>query len=129
MKISDIDKNLKVDTSLDLPDLKWFTPLDEPFSLHGIHCYDKDLGFLRMPADIAKATSDGVYWLFQHPAGGRIRFRTNSKNVAVKVYYNPMDPIPHMTDISHFAFDLLVVSVSHYNRQKRKFYMDMSQSF
>jgi lysophospholipase L1-like esterase len=61
-----------------------------------------------MPADIAKATSDGVYWLFRHPAGGRIRFRTNSKNIAVKVYYNPMDPIPHMTNISQFAFDLFV---------------------
>jgi len=108
MKISDIDKNLQIDNCLDLPNLKWITPLDEPISLHGIHTYDKDLGFLRMPADIAKATSDGVYWLSKHPSGGRIRFRTNSKNIAAKVYFNPVDPIPHMTYISQFAFDLFV---------------------
>ena len=106
MKIGDIDKNLKVDNNLDLPDLKWLTPLDEPISLHGIHCFDEELGFLRMPKDIAKATSDGVYWLFKHPAGGRIRFRTNSKHIAAKVYFNPMAPLATGTPCAQFAFDL-----------------------
>lgn len=106
MRIGDIDKNLKVDNNLDLPDLKWLTPLDEPISLHGIHCFDEELGFLRMPKDIAKATSEGVYWLFKHPAGGRIRFRTNSKHIAAKVYFNPMAPLATGTPCAQFAFDL-----------------------
>ncbi len=106
MKIGDIDKNLKVETNLDLPDLKWLTPLDEPLSLHGIHSYSETDGYLRLPLDVARATNDGVFELAKHTAGGRIRFRTDSSHIAAKVYVSNRDIMPHITAIGQSGFDL-----------------------
>lgn len=108
MKISDIDKNLKVETKLPVTNLKWLTPLDEPISLHGIYGYTEELGYIRMPAEVAKNTSDGVNWLFRNTAGGRIRLKTNSKNIAVKVFVTSSGIMPHITATGQSGLDLYI---------------------
>lgn len=49
-----------------------------PFRLYGF-----DNGFERVPAEIAKATSESVERLARTSAGGRVRFRTNSDYIVV----------------------------------------------
>ncbi len=96
MNISDIDKNFKLPEIAE-KDVVWRNALDEPFSLHGIY-YDKtESRYRRMPSDIAKTVSDGVLWLSNNTAGGRLRFKTNSPYVAVKCVAPNCGVMNHMT--------------------------------
>lgn len=115
MKIEDIDKNLRVETNLDLPEMKWLTPLDAPLSLYGIHAYTEDKGYIRMPLDVAEATSEGVGHLAAHTAGGRIRFRTDSSRIAVKVYLSSDQIMTHITAIGQAGLDVYTLQNGSYN--------------
>ncbi len=42
MRIEDIDKNLHLETNLDLPEMKRLTPPDNPFSLYRIRFYTEE---------------------------------------------------------------------------------------
>ena len=106
MKISEIDKNLAVESGLNLSDVVWFDSKEAPFRVHGLHRAEHDKLFLRIPLETAKATSANVYWLNQHTAGGRIRFRTNSRYIAIKADMPDGDTMPHMTIIGTGGFDL-----------------------
>ncbi len=108
MRMEDIDKNLREVTALSHPDKKWLTPIeaDSPLTLHGLYGYHEDHGFVRMPPHIAESVSDGVKWLYKHPTGGRIRFRTNSNYIAGRVYITPVEVIPHSTAIAQCGVDL-----------------------
>ena len=74
MRIEEIDKNMKIETTIDEPDLIWLDAKELPFSLHGVF-YDEEEGcYLRMPKNIAKTVSTGVDNLNFRTAGGRVRF-------------------------------------------------------
>ncbi len=104
--ITDVDKNFVVESNLDIPGIKFYNALSEPFSLHGV--YFEDGKYRRLPEDVAKNTNDGVHWLHDNTAGGRIRFRTDSPYVAIHC------EMPFVGFMSHFAltgsasFDLYV---------------------
>ena len=63
MKIGDIDKNLAVESKLNLPDAVWFDVKEAPIEVHGLAICGKGDKFRRMPQDIADATNDGVKYL------------------------------------------------------------------
>ena len=54
-----------------------------PFKLYGF-----DNGFVRVPSDVAEATSENVARLARTAAGGRVRFRTNSDFIVVHGDYD-----------------------------------------
>ena len=60
MKISDIDKNLAVASTMGLKDVVWFDVKEAPISVHGLYCVEKGKGFTRMPEETAKQVSDGI---------------------------------------------------------------------
>ena len=95
MKISDIDKNFEVESSLDnRTDLVYLDPEAEPFKIYGVF-RDGD-HFVRVPDEIAKTVSAGGALLAPNTAGGRIRFRTDSPYVAIKcIYHLPSATMPH----------------------------------
>lgn len=93
--ISKIDKNFIVDTKIDKDDIKFYNVNEEPFKVYGV--YHTGERFVRMPAEVAKAASQGVYSLHWHTAGGRVRFRTNSPYIAIHA------KIPGPAKMSHFA--------------------------
>lgn len=104
--ISDVDQNMKVISKLEIPGIRFYDVLQEPFSLHGV--FFENGKFRRLPEQVAKDTSDGVHWLHSNTAGGRVRFRTDSPYIAV---YTEM---PFVCFMSHCAltgsacFDLYV---------------------
>ncbi len=106
MRIEEIDKNLKVETSIQEKDIVWLSPKDAPFTIHGLYETDADMPYHRLPGDIAKATNDGVAGLNWHTAGGRIRFATNSRYVAIKAIMNECSTMPHITKAGQSGFDL-----------------------
>lgn len=96
MDISKIDKNFKVETKIDCEGLKFYDIDEAPFKIHGV--FREGDHYVRMPADVAKSVSNGVFSLHNHMAGGRVRFVTNSPYVAISVKLNCA------YKMSHFAF-------------------------
>ena len=96
MDISKVDKNFKVETKIERVGLTFYDIDEAPFKIYGV--YRVGDHYVRLPADVAKSVSDGVFALHTHTAGGRVRFVTNSPYVAVSVKLN------HAGKMPHFAF-------------------------
>lgn len=85
-KLSEIDKNLKVDNSLKKDDIRFYDVLEAPFQIHGVFPPEKEgEPFYRLPPEIAATVNKGVAALNFCTAGGRVRFRTDSPYVAIHV--------------------------------------------
>ncbi len=93
--ISKIDKNFIVDTKINKPDIKFYNVNEAPFKVYGV--YHTGERFVRMPGEVAKSVSQGVYSLHWQTAGGRVRFRTNSPYIAIHA------KMPGCAKMSHFA--------------------------
>ena len=68
----------KLETPLTFRDVR-----EKPFDLYGLYRPLDPGPFRRLPEDVAKATSPGVAGLAWNTAGGRVRFSTDSRNVAI----------------------------------------------
>ena len=93
--ISKIDKNFTVQSELGKEDLVFHPTPSEKFAVYGV--YVENGQYRRLPEEIAKTVSEGVYELHAHTAGGRVRFKTDSPYVAI---YAKMPVIYRM---AHFA--------------------------
>ena len=106
MKISDIDKNFKVESKISEPDVHWIDATSECFSLFGVFAPDKDdEWYHRMPRDVAAKVNEGVAWGYRDTAGGRLRFRTDSRYVAIHTKQN-FNLFAHMPLSGSSGFDL-----------------------
>jgi len=79
--------------------MKFYSCTDTPIRLCGLCVNGADGNFWRMPADVVDTINDGVKGLGRRSTGGRVRFRTNSKAVSVKVTLktlsvDPCIPLP-----------------------------------
>lgn len=106
MKIDQIDKNFKVDITIDREGLCFYDPRKAPFEVNGI--YYEDGRFHRLPEAVAKATNEGVWGLHANTAGGRLRFRTDSLKFAVSSELDHMMKADHMAICGSAGFDLYV---------------------
>lgn len=104
-KITDIDKNLKIETSIEEKDVVFFDASEPPFDVYGL-MKDGDRDFVRMPQEIAKTVNEGVESLNFNTAGGRLRFKTNSRYVAIKVITKDVYVLPNMALAGSSGFDL-----------------------
>ena len=107
MKISELDKNLKVSHAL--PDevkaeYDFYDIENAPFEIYGV--FREGENFVRLPRSVAKATSDGVTALNNHTAGGRIRFVTDSPAVALLAELQNGGNMPHFAYAGVSGFDL-----------------------
>ncbi|MBO5020466.1 MAG: hypothetical protein J6D52_07365, partial [Clostridia bacterium] len=90
IKLSDLDKNFKQASTLDLKDLEYHYYLNGKFTISGAdHYSEKGKCLVRLPEDVINKVKEeagnlGVYNLAHCPAGVRIRFKTNSPYIAVK---------------------------------------------
>ena len=108
--IGEIDKNLKIETKLDLKDVRWYNVRSAPFTIYGLYNPQEPGYFRRMPTEIAEQVNDGVAHLHKHTSGGRVRFGTNSPYIAIKaVMPEGFHPMGHMTLTGSSGFDLYIV--------------------
>ena len=75
-----------------------------PFSLHGVW-YDTD-AFYRIPRDAAERVSKNIYDMCDTTAGGRVRFRTDSKRIVLKTSIRKAEEVTAMTPLAVKGFDL-----------------------
>ena len=101
--ISNIDKNLKVETEIQKEGIKFYDVLEEPFKVCGV--FKEGEYFTRMPDEVAKTVSAGVKYGARYTSGGRVRFRTNSTYVAIH-YKGEMGRLPFMADTGSGGFDI-----------------------
>lgn len=104
MDISEIDKNLTVYVNLP-EDIEWFDIRQEPFTIYGLLDYKED-GWRRLPDEITKEISEGLFILSNKTAGGRVRFKTDSPYIAVKAACRYADRSSHMAFINVAGFDI-----------------------
>ena len=102
--ISKVDSNFKVETKLNLADIKFYDVTKAPFSVCGV--FYENGKFRRMPEEVAKTVSEGVYALHTHTAGGRVRFKTDSPYVAIYTKMSNIGKMPHFALTGSAGFDL-----------------------
>lgn len=79
---------------------------EEPFSIHGLYQPKTEPFFHRLPKDIAEATSEGVCEMERVPAGGRIRFCTDSDVIAIRTTVPFTKLSTHITLVGGCGIDL-----------------------
>ena len=95
MDISKIDINL---ASGEIGDnIKWVDSHDARFSVHGVFYNHEEKLYMRVPEEVVKATGNpSLHTLSRMTSGGRLRFITNSKFIALKASLPAFSPAPHM---------------------------------
>ena len=106
MKITDVDKNFKIESKITRPGLRFYSALGAPFKIYGV--FYENGKFRRTPEDVAKSVSQWVYYLHTNTAGGRVRFKTNSPYVAIYAELNEPGKMPHFPLSGSCGFDLYV---------------------
>lgn len=106
MRIEEIDNNLLIDTDITEPEIVWLNIRQAPFVILGID-YDEKCGcYTRMPQELAEQISEGVAYLNSNTAGGRVRFRTDSKFIGIRAVMDNNVLMPHITLLGQSGFDL-----------------------
>ena len=103
MKLSEVDSNFKLASAELCENLEVYSVKDTPISTHGM--FYEDGKYKRLPLSVAKSVSDGVTVLHSITAGGRFKFRTNSKTVALFAEIEPF-LIPHQTLLGSSGFEI-----------------------
>lgn len=91
MKITEIDANFKP-TTTDENGFEWYDA--SGLCLYGVTKYED--GYARLPKVVGESTNDGVAALYRNTAGGRVRFYTDSPEIAIKAEYECIARFPHM---------------------------------
>ena len=118
--IAEIDRNLAVQSNL--PEgIRLHSVLEPQFRIYGLYKPERGI-FERMPASLQQDDSinEGARRLMRHTSGGRIRFKTNSKNIAVKVDLGMRTVFSHMPATGVCGFDMYACH-SGYNRYVKTF--------
>lgn len=105
-KLEEIDKNFKVETKLDKSDIKFYSVLQEPFSIHGL-MYENGK-FRRMPENVANGVSEWIGYLHSNTSGGRVRFKTNSSYVAISAKMCNIGKMDHFAITGSGGFDMYI---------------------
>lgn len=79
--------------------------MESPLKIYGV--FKENGKFRRIPEHVAKSVSEGVYSLHANTAGGRVRFKTNSKYVAIRaIMKDGLTRTPHFALTGSAGFDL-----------------------
>lgn len=101
----ELDKNLTVEKIND-EEFKFY-PYTK-FKLEGFPWYEKDKKLYRLPVDLMSKLRESLVSLAKSSAGGCIRFKTNTKKLALKVTYEKRRISPGMPQVSDAGFDLYI---------------------
>lgn len=106
LNIEKIDHNLKVEPAVGEKDVVFYDAKNEPFDLYGFYMPQIEPEFKRLPDGVAKNVSQGVASLYKNTAGGRVRFCTDSRYIAIKVEFSHFSHMSHMPLLSSAGFDI-----------------------
>lgn len=102
------DRNLIIETKIGEEDAVFYDVRKPPFGVYGLYRYREEPQFCRMPEAVASRVSDGVRKLASNTAGGRVRFSTDSRYVAIRAEMPYMCLMSHMPFGASAGFDLYI---------------------
>lgn len=104
--ISKLDKNL-ASYEIENAEVTWISSHDEHFSLHGVFYNEEKKLYMRVPDEVSQASGNpAIGSLARMTSGGRLRFVTNSKFIAIKAALTPCLPMPHMSLTGSHGFSV-----------------------
>ncbi len=119
-----LDQNLKSQAYIDPKKTVFYNVKTTPeIDIYGLYEPKKEGGFIRVPMDKCKEMGVGMEYFAKNTSGGRIRFSTNSKTIAIKVTM----PEIHCRNVNFLAssgFDLYVDG-----KNKSEFYRSFIQPY
>ena len=107
MKAAEFKNTLKFENE-QYPDAVWFDARRSPIRIYGLYKATEGQRFVRMPEDIAEATSNGVRDMNLYPAGGRMTFATDSPYIAIHAVEPTVYVMPHMARSGNSGFDAYI---------------------
>lgn len=107
MKASEFKNTLKFENE-QYPDAVWFDARKAPIRIYGLYKATEGKRFVRIPENIAEATSNGVKEMNLYPAGGRMTFATDSPYIAIHAVEPTVYVMPHMARSGNSGFDAYV---------------------
>ena len=109
MDIMQIDKNFYFETSIKEPDIEWKNISECQFNRYGLIVPDQEEDFYRrIPTTLANSINDGVAMFCKSPAGGRVRFCTNAKYIAIHAEMFNVKAMSHFATTGVSGFDMYV---------------------
>lgn len=102
----EVDKNMIVNTKIDVTDFRFYDVRHAPFELYNFYDPQNQPVFRRLPKDVAEATSAGVAILSQKTSGGRVRFSTDSEYIIIKTKQFAFGRAVHIPFVAGAGFDL-----------------------
>lgn len=103
-KIGEIDPNFRTDSQIKKDGMCFYSADSNPFCIHGV--FKENGKYRRMPESVAHSVSSCVLALHTNTAGGRVRFRTNSKRIAIIAKMDGIGKMPHFALAGSAGFDL-----------------------
>ncbi len=107
-KFVEVDKSMIVETGIREPDIRFLDAREEPFEIYGLYNPLTEQVFKRLPDEVGLNVNDGVKRLYLCTAGGRVRFSTDSKYVAIKCIMPYVSKYDHMPLTNYAGFDLYI---------------------
>lgn len=102
-----IDKNMTIE-AVDENGLVWLNPTQEPFKLIGFNWFERDKVYRRFPVNPNPVIPERVEALSNCTAGGQVKFRSDSRRIAVKVKLPNRGAMDHMPNTGSSGFDLYI---------------------
>ncbi len=99
-----IDPRLIVPSYINKPDVRFFDAAEAPFGIYGVKKDEK--GYLRLSEDIAGRINSRARKFSSATAGGRVRFKTDSTYIAIRVHLGDIYRISMLTLTASAGFDL-----------------------
>lgn len=88
--------------------LRWHSPLEQPFTVSGLAWFQQERKYRRLPTLPPGAVPRAVDHLANHPAGGQIRFQSDSTSLSVRVKLTGKANMVHMTATGQCGVDCYV---------------------
>jgi lysophospholipase L1-like esterase len=106
VKIEDIDKNFQEKQFGD-EKIIFLDALTKPFRLEGFPWYRQHRRLYRLPKDFTEAqVNQGQLKLGHHTSGGAVRFRTDSRYIALRARLSDTCDMAHMPRTGSMGFDM-----------------------
>ena len=105
--VLNIDKNMTIE-AVDEKGLVWLNPNQKPFKLIGFNWFEQDKVYRRFPVNPDPVLPGSVETLCNCTTGGQIKFRSDSRRIAVKVKLPNRGAMDHMPNTGSSGFDLYI---------------------
>ena len=97
-----IDKNFDIPSSINKDGMAFYEA--QKLSLYGLEFTGGK--FRRMNTDDALAIGENIYTISSESAGGRVKFATNSKKIAILAEYASIARVPNYSLSATMGFDI-----------------------